>query len=123
MGPELNLETPDDVICPSDTQLPGVNASESQNPNASEHPTKKRKERGTYSDVWKHFKNGPLGDDGSYEALCNYYGKYYKQENQRSTSSLKHHIKNGCKKISWEKRHNKIDALQKMLQAGNTTGD
>jgi hypothetical protein len=37
-----------------------------------------------------------------------------------SISSLKHHIKNDCKKIPWEKRHDKIDALQKMLQASNT---
>jgi hypothetical protein len=74
----LNFETPEDIICPSDTQLPGVNASESQNSNAFEQPTKKRKERGTYSDVWKYFKKGPLGDDGSYKALCNYYEKYYK---------------------------------------------
>jgi hypothetical protein len=36
MGLGLNLETPEDVISPSDTQLSGVNASESQNPNAFE---------------------------------------------------------------------------------------
>jgi hypothetical protein len=36
---------------------------------------------------------------------------------------LKYHIKNGCNKISWDKRHDKIDALQKILQASNTTGD
>jgi hypothetical protein len=64
-----------------------------------------------------------MRDDGSYETICNYCGKCYKQENQISTSSLKHHIKKGCKKISWTKRHNKVDALQKMLQAGNTIGE
>jgi hypothetical protein len=46
MGPRLNLEIPEDVICPSDTQLSGVNASESQNPNDFEHPTKKEKREG-----------------------------------------------------------------------------
>jgi BED zinc finger len=79
--------------------------------NTSEQPTKKRKQRVTYSDVWKYFKKAQLGDDGSYEALYNYCGKCYKQGNQRSTSSLKHHIKKGCKKISWENRHEKVDAL------------
>jgi len=117
MGPELNLETPEKI------DMIQIDArTETQNPNVPEQPTKKRKYREPYSDVWKHFKRGEIGDDGSYDAICNYCGKYYKQGNQRSTSSLKHHITKGCKKISWTVRHNKIDALQKMLQANNTTG-
>jgi hypothetical protein len=67
-------------------------------------------------------ENISKGDDGSYDAICNYYEKYYKQGNQRSTSSLKHHINKYYKKIPWVVRHNKLDALQKMLQAGNTIG-
>jgi hypothetical protein len=110
MGSGLNLETPEEIDAPIETQ----------NPNAPEEPTKKRKYRQTYSDVWKYFKRGEMRDDGSYEAVYNYYEKYYKQENQMSTSFLKHHIMKGCKKISWAKRHNKVDVLQKMLQAGNT---
>jgi hypothetical protein len=39
-----------------------------------------------------------------------------------STSFLKYHIMKGCMKILWAKRHSKVDALQKMLQAGNTIG-
>jgi hypothetical protein len=38
-----------------------------------------------------------MRENGSYEAVCNYYEKYYKQENQRSTSSMKHKIKKSCK--------------------------
>jgi BED zinc finger len=91
MGPGLNLETSEEIDVPI----------EIRNPNVPEEPTKKRKYRQTYSDVWKHFKRGEMGDDGSYEAVCNYCGKYYKQGNQRSTSSLKYHIMKGCKKISW----------------------
>jgi BED zinc finger len=64
-----------------------------------------------------------MRDDGIYEAVCNYCGKCYKQENQRSTSFLKHHIMKSCKKILWAKRHSKVDALQKMLQAGNAIGE
>jgi hypothetical protein len=29
----------------------------------------------------------------------------------------------GYKKISWTNRHSKVDALQKMLQAGNAIGE
>jgi hypothetical protein len=58
----------------------------------------------------------------SYDAIYNYCGKCYKQGNQRNISSLKHHITKGCKKISWAVRHNKLDALHKMLQTDNTTG-
>jgi BED zinc finger len=111
MGPGLNLETSEEIDVPI----------EIRNPNVPEEPTKKRKYRQTYSDVWKHFKRGEMGDDGSYEAVCNYCGKYYKQGNQRSTSSLKYHIMKGCKKIG--KRHNKVDALHKILQPGNTIGE
>jgi hypothetical protein len=62
-------------------------------------------------------------EDGSYEVVCNYCEKCSKQDNQMSTSFLKHHIMKGCKKISWAKRHSKLDALQKMLQADNTIGE
>jgi hypothetical protein len=113
MGPGLNLETPEEIDAPIETQ----------NPNVPEEPKKKRKYRQTYSDVWKYFKRREMGDDGSYEVVCNYYRKCYKQRNQRSASSLKHHIMKGCKKISWAKRHNKVDDLQKMLQTGNTIGE
>jgi BED zinc finger len=112
MGPGLNLETPEEIDAPIETQ----------NLNAPEEPTKKRKHSQTYSDVCKYFKRGEMRDDGSYEAICNYCGKYYKQGNQRRTRYLKHHIMKGCKKIPWVKRYNKVNALQKMLQTGNTIG-
>jgi Ribonuclease G/E len=64
-----------------------------------------------------------MGEDGSYEVVCNYCEKCYKQGNQRSTSSLKHHIMKGCKIISWAKRHSKVNVLHKMLQADNTIGE
>jgi hypothetical protein len=73
MGPELNLETSEEIDAPIETQ----------NSNAPEEPTKKRKYRQTYSDVWKHFKRREMRYDGSYEAVCNYYGKCYKQRNQK----------------------------------------
>jgi hypothetical protein len=113
MGPGLNLKTLEEIDAPIETQ----------NPNAPEEPTKKRKYRQTYSDVWKYFKRGEMGEDGSYEVVFNNCEKCYKQGNQRSTSSLKHHIMKGRKKISWAKRHSKVDVLQKMLQAGNTIGE
>jgi hypothetical protein len=95
MRPVLNLETPEDI------DMIQIDArTKTQNPNVPEQPTKKRKCRESYSDVWKHFKRGEIGDDGSYDAIYNYYGKYYKQENQRSISSLKHHITKGYKKTS-----------------------
>jgi BED zinc finger len=117
MGPELNLETPEEI------DMIQIDArTETQNPNVPEQPTKKRKCREPYSDVWKYFKRGKIEDDDSYDAICNYCEKCYKQGNKRSTSSLKYHITKGCKKIPWAVRHNKLDALQKILQAGNTTG-
>jgi hypothetical protein len=47
----LNLETPKEIDM-TQNDAP----TETQNPNALEEPTKKRKYRQTYSDVWKHFK-------------------------------------------------------------------
>jgi hypothetical protein len=41
MGPGLNLETPEEIDAPIETQ----------NSNAPEEPTKKKKYRQTYSDV------------------------------------------------------------------------
>ncbi|KAJ1699071.1 hypothetical protein LUZ63_007583 [Rhynchospora breviuscula] len=49
--------------------------------------------------VWKHFTKGPVQDDGSYDAVCNYCGQVYPMGNQRGTGSLNHHIKSGCKKV------------------------
>ncbi|KAJ1691898.1 hypothetical protein LUZ63_016053 [Rhynchospora breviuscula] len=89
---------------------------------ASEEPSKKRKHRENFnSSVWDHFTRGPKDDDGSFEATCKYCGKKYKQGNQRSTSSLWHHLRKGCKKAPSSKRH-KPDALQKLLHAGAATG-
>jgi BED zinc finger len=106
MGPGLNFETTEEIDM---TQIDA--RAETQNPNVPEQPTKKRKCRERYSDVWKHFKRGKIGDDDIYDAICNYCEKCYKQGNQRSTSSLKYHITKGCKKILWAVRHNKLDAL------------
>jgi hypothetical protein len=47
----LNLETPKEIDM-TQNDAP----TETQNPNALEEPTKKRKYRQTYSDVWKYFK-------------------------------------------------------------------
>jgi BED zinc finger len=106
MGPGLNFETTEEI------DMIQIDArAETQNPNVPEQPTKKRKCRERYSDVWKHFKRGKIGDDDIYDAICNYCEKCYKQGNQRSTSSLKYHITKGCKKILWAVRHNKLDAL------------
>jgi hypothetical protein len=56
MRPYLKLETLEEIglieiDAPTDTQLAGVNVPESQNANTFELPTKKRKGRGTYSNV------------------------------------------------------------------------
>jgi hypothetical protein len=47
-----------EINTPTDSQLAGVNAPKSQNSNALELPTKTRKWRGTYYDVWKYLKKG-----------------------------------------------------------------
>jgi hypothetical protein len=74
MRPGLNLETTEEIdMIQIDARI------ETQNPNVPEQPTKKRKCREPYSDVWKHFKRGKIGDDGSYDAICNYCKKCYKQ--------------------------------------------
>jgi hypothetical protein len=73
MGPELNLETPEEI------DMIQIDArTEIQNPNVPEQPIKKRKYREPYSDVWKYFKRGEIENDGSYDAICNYFGKWYK---------------------------------------------
>jgi BED zinc finger len=57
--------------------------------------------------------------DGFYDATCIYCGKVYQMGNSRSTSFMKHHAEKGCKKLSSLKKH-KLDALQRLLQTGNT---
>jgi BED zinc finger len=70
--------------------------------------TQKRKSRDVqYSQVWEHFIKGPKQADGSYNATCKYCSAKYLQGNSRSTGSLLHHIRKGCKIM---KRH-KPDAL------------
>jgi BED zinc finger len=73
------------------------------------------------SEAWKYFKKGPTGPDGFYDATCIYCGKVYQMGNSRSTGSLKHHAEKGYKKLSSLKKH-KPDALQRLLQTGNTSG-
>jgi BED zinc finger len=74
MGPGLNFETPEEI------DMIQIDAStKTLNPNAAEEPTKKRKYYQIYYDVWKHFKRGEMREDDSYEVICNYCGKYYKQ--------------------------------------------
>jgi hypothetical protein len=55
MGPGLNLETTEEIDM---TQIDA--RTKTQNPNVPEQPTKKRKCREPYSDVWKHFKRGKI---------------------------------------------------------------
>ena len=83
--------------------------------------TNKKRCRELTSEVWKHFKRGPVKEDGSYKAICNYCNDDYDMGNQRSTSSMKHHINKGCKKIPAAIRR-KPDALQKFLQTAKATG-
>jgi hypothetical protein len=59
--------------------------------------------------------------DEFYDATCIYCGKIYQMSNSKSTGSLKNHAEKGCKKLSSLKKH-KPDALQKLLQTGNTSG-
>jgi hypothetical protein len=84
-------------------------------------PTRKRKTREKMtSKAWKYFKKGPTRPDGFYDATYIYCGKVYEMGNSRSTGSLKHPVEKGCKKRSSLKKH-KPDALQKLLQTGNTS--
>ena len=84
-------------------------------------PSKKRKRsRKTSSPVWEHFNQGEVREDGSYDAICKYCGQKYEMGNQKSTSSMKGHIK-VCKKIPNDKRQ-KVGPMQKYLQTSKNEG-
>ena len=112
------IEADDDDGNVAPTPTPEVEATP-QPQSESQEPENKKRMRGTYSQVWEHFTKGEVNEDGTYLASCKYCKKAYKMGNQRSTTSMKHHIMKGCKYIPSAKRH-KPDALQRMLQAGRT---
>lgn len=83
-------------------------------------PKKRNREKMT-SIYWKHFTKGIRRADNSYDATCIYCGKVYPMGKQKGTGSLRNHINKSCKKVPHTVRH-KPDALQRMLQAGSSTG-
>ncbi|KAJ3707053.1 hypothetical protein LUZ61_010758 [Rhynchospora tenuis] len=101
-----------------DPEKDGEKAADCEEEGQKESP-KKRKRRKTRAAVWKHFKEGPEDEDGSFHATCIYCGTKYKQGQQRGTSSMRNHIDKGCKQFSKNLR----PAMQKLLQAGGKTED
>ncbi|KAJ3685744.1 hypothetical protein LUZ61_014908 [Rhynchospora tenuis] len=98
-----------------DPEKDGEKAADCEEEGQKESP-KKRKRRKTRAAVWKHFKEGPEDEDGSFYATCIYCGTKYKQGQQRGTSSMRNHIDKGCKQFPKNLR----PAMQKLLQAGKT---
>ncbi|KAJ3686932.1 hypothetical protein LUZ61_016096 [Rhynchospora tenuis] len=86
--------------------------------------TNKRKRKGRVvknSVVWKHFKSTEKDEDGDFMASCNYCGTEYLQGNSRSTSSLLHHMRGGCRKMPARSRA-KPAAMQRLLQLASEQG-
>ena len=101
-------------------QLGGVEGQDAPNGEGEGPPTNKKRTRETYAEVWNDYNKGPPNADGSYYAFCKYCGKKYKMGNQRSTTSMKNHLKT-CYKYKQAKRQ-KIDPSQKCLQTSKEKG-
>ena len=100
-------------VAPADANVAAPNGEGEGSP-------KKKRTRETYAEVWNDYNKGPVRPDGSYDATCKYCGKIYKMGNQKSTTSMKNHLKS-CKKAPKDKRQ-KVDPLQKYLVTGQDKG-